>query len=126
MKMKKHKNESTDDFGKRILLTKIAETKGYRYDVKKGLSDLKTGHFVTNNANVIAKTLLGQMTSEKDIATTESIVSVVSKLYNYNQLVEAAKSILAEEGIVLPESQKIESSQIGTVEWFRRMMQVCE
>lgn len=124
--MKKHKNESTDDFGKRILLTKIAESKGYRYDVKKGLSDLKTGHFVTDNANVIAKTLLGQMTSEKDIATTESIVSIVSKLYNYDQLVEAAKHILAEEGIELPESQKIESSQIGTVEWFRRMMQVCE
>jgi hypothetical protein len=123
--MKKHKSESIDDFGKRTLLTKIAETKGYRYDVKKGLSDLKTGHFVTDNANVVAKTLLGQMTSEKDLATTESIVSIISKLYNYDQLVEAAKPILAEQGITLPESQKIESSQIGTVEWFKRMMQVC-
>jgi hypothetical protein len=124
--MKKHKNESTDEFGKRVLLSKIAESKGYKYDPKKGLSDLKTGHFVTDNVNVIAKTLLGQMTSEKDLATTESIVAVVSKLYNYDKLIEAVQPILSEEGIDLPESQIIESSMTGTVEWFRRMMQVCK
>lgn len=126
MTMKKHKNESTDEFGKRVLLSKIAESKGYKYDPKKGLSDLKTGHFVTDNVNVIAKTLLGQMTSEKDLATTESIVAVVSKLYNYDKLIEAVQPILSEEGIDLPESQIIESSMTGTVEWFRRMMQVCK
>lgn len=123
--MKPHKNETTDDFGRRVLLTKIAEHKGYRYDSKKGLSDLKTGHFVTDNQNVIAKTLLGQMTSEKDLATMESIVSVISKLYNYDKLVEGARDVLKEQGLDLPESQKLESHQTGTVEWFKRMMQVC-
>jgi hypothetical protein len=124
--MKRHKTESSEDFGRRVLLTKIAETKGYKYDVKKGLSDLKTGHFVTDNSNVIAKSLLGQMTSEKDIATMESIVSVISKLYNYDKLVETAKPLLAEEGLTIPESQQLESYQTGTVDWFRKMSNICK
>ena len=124
--MKRYKTETVDDFGRRVLLTKIAENKGYKYDAKKGLCDLKTGHFVTDNPSVMAKTLLGQMTSEKDLMTTESIVSIITKLYNYDKIVEDARDILREEGIDLPESQKLESHQTGTVEWFKRMMQVCE
>jgi len=123
--MKRYKTETAEEFGRRVLLTKIAEHKGYRYDPKRGLSDLKTGHFVTNNANVMAKTLLGQMTSEKDLMTMESIVGVISKLYNYDKLVEGARDLLKEQGLDLPESQKLESYQTGTVEWFKRMMQVC-
>jgi hypothetical protein len=124
--MKKHKTESAEEFGRRVLLTKIAEHKGYKYDPKRGLSDLHTGHFVTDNANVVAKTLLGQMTSEKDIATMESVVSVISKLYNYNKLVEGARDLLKEQGLELPESQQIESYQTGTVDWFRRMSEICK
>lgn len=124
--MKKHKNESAEEFGRRVLLTKIAETKGYRYDVKRGLSDLKTGHFVTDNNNVIAKSLLGQMTSDKDIATMESIVTVISKLYNYDQLVETALPLLAEHGLTIPQAQQLESYQTGTVDWFRKMSNICK
>lgn len=124
--MKRHKNESAEEFGLRVLLTKIAENKGYKYDAKKGISDMKTGHFVTDNPNIIAKTLLGQMTSEKDLSTMESVVSVISKLYNYEKLVESTKDLLASEGLSIPEAQKLESHQTGTVEWFKRMMQVCE
>ena len=125
-KMKRYKTESAEEFGRRVLLTKIAETKGYKYDPKRGLSDLHTGHFVTDNANVMAKTLLGQMTSEKDLATMESIVSVISKLYNYDKLVDGARDYLKEEGLVLPEAQTLESYQTGTVDWFKRMMKACE
>jgi hypothetical protein len=124
--MKRYKTETAEDFGRRVLLTKLAETKGYKYDPKKGLSDLQTGHFVTDNPNVIAKNLLGQMTSEKDIATMESIVAVVSKLYNYDKLVESTKEILSVEGLEIPESQKLESYQTGTVEWFRKMSDICK
>jgi hypothetical protein len=123
--MKRHKTETAEDFGRRVLLTKIAEHKGYRYDPKKGLSDLHTGHFVSDNPNVIAKSLLGQMTGEKDIATMEGIVTVISKLYNYDKLVEGARDLLKEQGLDLPESQKLESFQTGTVEWFRRMSEIC-
>jgi hypothetical protein len=124
--MKRHKTETAEDFGRRVLLTKIAEYKGYSYDPKRGLSDLKTGHFVTNSANAMAKTLLGQMTSEKDLMTMESIVSVISKLYNYDKLVEGARDLLKEQGLDLPESQKLESHQTGTVDWFRRMSDLCK
>ena len=124
--MKRYKTESAEEFGRRVLLTKLAETKGYKYDVKRGLSDLKTGHFVTDNANVIAKNLLGQMTSEKDIATMESIVSVISKLYNYDKLVETAKPLLSEQGLTIPEAQQLESYQTGTVDWFRKMSNICK
>jgi hypothetical protein len=124
--MKRYKTESAEEFGRRVLLTKLAETKGYKYDVKRGLSDLKTGHFVTDNANVIAKNLLGQMTSEKDIATMESIVSVISKLYNYDKLVEAAKPLLSEQGLTIPEAQQLESYKTGTVDWFRKMSNICK
>jgi hypothetical protein len=124
--MKRYKTESAEEFGRRVLLTKIAEHKGYKYDPKRGLSDLHTGHFVTDNANVMAKTLLGQMTTEKELATMESIVSVISKLYNYNKLVEGARDLLKEQGLELPESQQIESYQTGTVDWFRRMSEICK
>jgi len=124
--MKRYKTESAEEFGRRVLLTKIAEHKDYKYDPKRGLSDLHTGHFVTDNANVMAKTLLGQMTTEKELATMESIVSVISKLYNYNKLVEGARDLLKEQGLELPESQQIESYQTGTVDWFRRMSEICK
>lgn len=124
--MKRYKTETAEDFGRRVLLTKLAENKGYKYDPKKGLSDLQTGHFVTDNANVIAKSLLGQMTSEKDIATMESIVAVVSKLYNYDKLVEGTKELLSTEGLTIPEAQQLESYQTGTVEWFRKMSDICK
>ena len=66
------------------------------------------------------------MTSEKDIATMESIVSVITKLYNYDKLVETAKPLLAEEGLSIPESQQLESYQTGTVDWFRKMSNICK
>jgi hypothetical protein len=123
--MKKYKTETAQEYGRRVLITKIAEHKGYKYDPKRGLSDLKTGHFVTDNTNVMAKTLLGQMTSDQDLATMESIVSVISKLYNYENMVEGARDLLKEEGLTLPEAQKLESYQTGTVEWFRKMSEIC-
>lgn len=124
--MNKWKNESLEEFAVRVLITSIAESKGMKYDPKRGLRDLKTGHFITDQPNVIAKTLLGQMSSEKDLATSESILNVIGKLYNYEKLIEVAKPILEEHEFVLPEQQKIESYQTGTVEWFRKMIGMCE
>jgi hypothetical protein len=124
--MKIHKNESAADFGRRVLLTLIAEHKGYKYDPKRGLTDRQTGHFVTDKANVMAKTLLGQMTTERDLETFESIINVVSKLYIYEKVAEQARPLLAEHQIELPESQKIESYQTGTVDWFRKLSNLCQ
>jgi hypothetical protein len=124
--MKIHKNETAADYGRRVLLTLIAEHKGYKYDSKKGLTDLQTGHFVSDKNNVIAKALLGQMTTERDLETFESIVRIVSKLYIYEKIAEQARPLLAEHQIELPDTQKIESHQTGTVEWFRKLSDLCQ
>jgi hypothetical protein len=124
--MNKWKNESLEEFATRVLITSIAESRGLKYDPKQGLRDSKTGHFITDQPNVIAKTLLGQMSSDKDLATTESILTVIGKLYNYEKLIEMARPILEQHEFPLPEQQKIESHQTGTVEWFRKMIGMCE
>ena len=66
------------------------------------------------------------MSSDKDLATTESILTVIGKLYNYEKLIEMARPILEQHEFPLPEQQKIESHQTGTVEWFRKMIGMCE
>lgn len=106
------------------LLSSIAEAKGYKYSDGR-LSDVETNEVVAVESHEISKILLGQMTTEKDIATVESILNVITKLPNYDTLVKGAKSALAEDGVKLPEVNSIESLQTGTVAWFRRMMSAC-
>jgi hypothetical protein len=100
---------------KEILLSSIAEAKGLQYSSELGLVEDEIS--ITDN-NQIAKRLLGQMTSDKDLATVESIVNVIIKLPNYEKLIETARKELD-----LPRQNTIESFQIGTVAWFRRMME---
>ena len=109
-----------------ILLNSIAKIRGYEFDPTIGLIELETGQHFTEDPNIIAKTLLGQMTTDKDLTTVESVLSVITKLYNYEKLVEAARPELLEQGINLPEASTVESHQTGTVDWFKRMMQVCQ
>jgi hypothetical protein len=107
---------------KHILLSSIAEAKELVWSTKHGLVDSETNEVIAIEPNDVAKKLLGQMTTEKDIATVESILNVVTRLPNYDKLVETARKTLAEENIALPESAKLESHQTGTPSWFRRMM----
>jgi hypothetical protein len=103
-----------------LLLSAIAESKGYYYD--NGLVDKTTSQVLATTDHEIAKVLFGQMTVAKDIATVESILAVVSKIPNYENLLKDSKDTLAESGILLPEALRIESYQTGTPGWFRRMM----
>jgi hypothetical protein len=105
---------------KQQLLVSIAEAKGYEYD--KVLIDSETKNVVAISENEIAKVLLGQMTTKKDIATVESILSVISKLPNYEKLIESVKIELVEAGFAVPKLLQIESQQTGTPGWFRRLM----
>ena len=106
------------------LLSSIAEAKGYTY-TNGELANATTGAVAAVEAHEISKLLLGQMTTEKDIATVESILNVITKLPNYDTLVKGARSTLAEDDVTLPDVTSIESRQTGTVAWFRRMMEAC-
>lgn len=106
------------------LLSSIAEAKGFVFSDGE-LVNAKTGAVAAVEAHEIAKMLLGQMTTEKDIATVESILNVITKLPNYDTLVKGARATLAEDGVTLPDARSIESRQTGTVAWFRRMMEAC-
>ena len=103
-----------------LLLTVIAETKGYYYD--NGLVNKADDSVVATNDHEVAKVLFGQMTQAKDIATVESILNIVTKIPNYDKLLKDSKESLAESGILLPAAPQIESYQTGTPGWFRRMM----
>jgi hypothetical protein len=74
---------------KHILLKSIAEAKGLKYDQEQGLTD---DDGVVQDEHHIAKRLLGQMTTEKDMATVESIVNVIIRLPNYEKLIEAPQN----------------------------------
>lgn len=103
-----------------LLITAIAEAKGYHYS--NGLVDKENDQVVAITEHEIAKVLLGQMTEESDLATVESILAVLSKLPNFESLVENAREQLETAGYTVPKAAQIESHQTGTPGWFRRMM----
>lgn len=103
-----------------LLIKAIAEAKGFYYD--NGLVDKETSKVVAVTKHEIAKTLLGQMTTESDLSSVESILKVIAKLPNFDKLISEARKPLEEAGYTVPESAKIESYQTGTASWFRRMM----
>lgn len=105
---------------RQLLITTIAEAKGYHYD--NGLVDKDNQQVVAVTEHEVAKILLGQMTTESDLATVDSMLAVISKLPNYDSLVEDVRSQLETAGVSVPKAAQIESHQTGTPGWFRRMM----
>lgn len=103
-----------------LLITTIADAKGYHYS--NGLVNKENDQVVAVTEHEIAKVLLGQMTEESDLATVESILAVLSKLPNFESLVEGAREHLENAGYAVPRAAQIESHQTGTPGWFRRMM----
>jgi hypothetical protein len=63
------------------------------------------------------------MAAPKNLESVESILDVIIKLPNYEELVADARDALARDGVELPKAKQIESFQTGTVAWFRRMME---
>jgi len=108
------------------LLDILAARKGYSYSKSKGLVDKDSGESVAEDLNVVAKILLGQMMSAKNISSIDDTVSSMTKLYDYDTLAEKARPVLEDTGIELPSINNFESSQIGTVSWFKKMIEVCQ
>ena len=109
-----------------ILLSSIARARGMKYSPKHGILNPQTDELLPNGNdwNQIAKVLLGQTATIKDIRSVDSILDFIKKLPNYEELVAGARETLGKQGISLPENAiSFESKQTGTPAWFRRMME---
>lgn len=106
-----------------MLLSSIARAKGMKWSAHNGLMSGDGVELITKDPNEIAKKLLGQMANPKDLENVESIINVIMKLPNYEDLVAKARVDLAKDGVELPKAAQIESYQTGTVSWFRKMIE---
>lgn len=110
-----------------ILLSSIARAKGLKYSPKFGLVDPDSNEPVPggDDWNKIAKDLLGQTATVKDIRSVDSIISYIKKLPNYDELISAAKETLGKQGITLPENKTIETFRPGSIGWMRQIIDIC-
>jgi hypothetical protein len=109
-----------------ILLSSIARARGMKYSPKSGLVDPETNEPLPNGDdwNSIAKQLLGQTATVKDIRSVEAIINYIKKLPNYEELISAAQETLGRSGIELPKKEAVESYQPGTIGWMRQMIEI--
>ena len=109
-----------------IVLSSIARAKGMKYSPKHGLLNATTDELLPdgNDWNNIAKQLLGQTATVKDIRSVDAILNYIKKLPNYEELVAGARETLAKQGVELPKNEAFESYQPGTIGWMRRMIDI--
>ena len=107
-----------------ILLSSIARARGMKYSPKFGLVDPETNEPIPggDDWNTIAKQLLGQTATVKDIRSVENVINYIKKLPNYDELVSAARETLGRSGIELPKKEAVESYHPGTIGWMRKMI----
>jgi hypothetical protein len=109
-----------------ILLSSIARARGMKYSPKFGLVDPETGEPIESGDdwNNIAKQLLGQTATVRDVRSVENIINYIKKLPNYEELVAAARETLGRSGIELPQKEAVESFQPGSIGWMRKMIDI--
>jgi len=105
-----------------ILLASIARARGFKYSYKNGLMDPETDTTITKDPNKMAKDLLGQTATSKDIVSVESILNYIKKLPNYEELVAAARETLGKQGMELPQKEAFENYQPGSIGWMRKLI----
>jgi hypothetical protein len=109
-----------------ILLSSIARARGMKYSPKHGLLNPQTDELLPNGNdwNQIAKELLGQTATIKDIKSVDTVLNYIKKLPNYEELVAGARETLGKQGIELPKANQVESYQPGTIGWMRQLIDI--
>jgi hypothetical protein len=107
-----------------VILSSIANARGMKWSFQNGLMNRETNEVITKDPREIAKKLLGQTATEKDLQDPEAIIDYVIKLPNYEDLVGTARTNLEKEGVELPRAGTVESFQPGTSAWFRKMIEI--
>jgi len=107
-----------------VIMASIAKTKGMKWSFQNGLINRDTNEVITKDPNEIAKKLLGQTATPKDLADPEAIIDFIIKLPNYEELVADARGTLSKDGVELPKAGQVESFMPGSSAWFRKMIEV--
>lgn len=107
-----------------IILASIAKARGMKWSFQNGLVNRETNEVITRDPNEIAKKLLGQTATPKNLDDPEAIIDYIIKLPNYEELVADARETLGKDGVALPTANTVESYQPGTSAWFRKMIEV--
>jgi hypothetical protein len=107
-----------------VILASIANARGMKWSFQNGLVNRETNEVITKDPNEIAKKLLGQTATPKDLNDPEAVIDYIIKLPNYEELIADARTTLEKEGVKLPEAGKVESYTPGTGAWFRKMIEV--
>jgi hypothetical protein len=106
-----------------MIMSSIAKVRGMKWSFQNGLVNKETNEVITRDPNEIAKKLLGQTATPKDLADPEAIIDYIIKLPNYEELVADARESLARDGVELPKAGTVESYTPGTSAWFRRIIE---
>jgi len=107
-----------------IVLSSIARAKNLKYSPKSGLLDPDSNEVISDDWNTIAKELLGQTATEKDIRSVDSILEYIKKLPNYEELISAARETLSKYDIELPQKEAFESYKPGSIGWMRSIIDI--
>lgn len=107
-----------------VIFASIAKARGMKWSPNNGLMSGDGKELITKDANEIAKKLLGQTATVKNLADPEAVIDYIIKLPNYEELVADARETLEREGVKLPVAGKVESYTPGTGAWFRKMIEV--
>lgn len=114
------------DEQRHVLLSSIANSRGFKYRYENQTSILETEETITEDPNKIAKELLGQTATIKDLDSPDSILNYIKKLPSYENLISEARKELSEYGIELPENKYIETFNPGSIGWMRQLIDICK
>jgi len=93
-----------------VLLSSLARGRGFKMSPKFGLVDPNQGDkVVADDWDEIAKLLLGPSATEKDTHTVDSMLAVLKKDPNYEELIGPWKENMLKQGKEVPESKTFET-----------------
>jgi hypothetical protein len=113
-----------DEANGHVKLASIAKARGMKWSFQNGLVNRETNEVISRDPNEIAKKLLGQTATPKNLEDPEAIIDFIIKLPNYEELIADARETLSKEGVQLPEAGKVESYTPGSGAWFRKMIEI--
>ena len=87
-----------------ILMASIATAQGMKWSFKDGLIDRISNEIITKDPTQIAKHLLGDTATAKDLESVQTIIAKIRTRADYTRLVNDAEKTFAYDNLMLPEN----------------------